>query len=63
LQVGGDELGLVVMRGSFTFSAANGILRKVVLATMPLDIVVLDLSGVTLIDGDAVLGLETLVEK
>ena len=60
---GGDQLGVVKMYGSFTFSAANGILRKVVPAIQPLKSVIVDLSSVSLMDGDAVLAIEQLAQK
>lgn len=61
--LGGDQLGVVKIHGSFTFSAANGILRKVLPTILPLKSVILDLSNVTLMDGDAVLAIEQITQK
>ena len=61
--LGGEQFGVVKICGSFTFSAANGILRKVIPATVPLQSIILDLSSVTLMDGDAVLAIENLVHR
>ena len=56
-------MGVVRVHGSFTFSAANGILRKVIPATTEMKAVLLDLSSVTIMDGDAVLAVEQLLTR
>lgn len=61
--LGNGRLGVIQMNGSFTFSAANGMLRKVIPAVDALEATVLDLSSVSLVDGDATLAIEDLVVR
>ncbi|CAD7695320.1 unnamed protein product [Ostreobium quekettii] len=57
------RVAVVQMHGSFTFSAANGVLRKVLPELENLDGAVLDLSDVNLMDGDSALAIEEMVNR
>lgn len=63
LEAGKGRVALVQMHGSFTFSAANGVLRKVLPRLEDLDGAVLDLSDVNLMDGDSALAIEEMVNR
>lgn len=56
-------MAVVQMHGSFTFSAANGVLRKVLPELQDLDGAVLDLSDVNLMDGDSALAIEEMLNR
>lgn len=51
------------MQGSFTFSASNGMLRKMLPKMEDFRASVVDLTNVSLIDGDAALAFEAMAKR
>ncbi|GMH41764.1 hypothetical protein BSKO_09674 [Bryopsis sp. KO-2023] len=61
--LGKGQVGLFAMQGSFTFSASNGMLRKLLPKMEKFRASVIDLSSVSLVDGDAALAIEEMAKR